>query len=278
MSVPTTPGWHVSEGAMRDYTSGDSRPVAGASVEAHLVQCADCRARLKAAVPREALNRTWTKIRDKVETPHVSVVEGLLRHLGISGESARILAAVPAFRGAWLLGVFVVIVFAGVAALFAGDVGLSLFLIAAPLAPVAGVAACFGGDADPAHELITTTPHSAFRLLLIRTLGVLATSIPLTALVGIALPGPAWLGAAWLVPAMTGVLLTLLVGPVLGSSTTAAALAACWSLAVITAGRLGDPLDVVEPLMQLALSVIALGALAALFVRYPSFDRLGGQS
>ena len=74
------------------------------------------------------------------------------------------------------------------------------------------MAACFGGDADPAHELITTTPHSAFRLLLLRTLGVLATSIPLTAIVGVALPGPAWLGAAWLLPAVAGVLLTLLRG------------------------------------------------------------------
>lgn len=278
MSVPTSPGWHLSEVALRDYTSGDTQPVAGASVEAHLIQCADCRTRLGAVMPREALNLTWTKIRDKVETPHVSVVEQLLRRLGMSAESARLLAAVPAFRGAWLLGVFVVIVFAGVAALFSGETGLSLFLIAAPLVPVAGVAACFGGDADPAHELITTTPHSAFRLLLLRTLGVLATSIPLTAIIGVALPGPAWLGAAWLLPAVAGVLLTLLMGPLLGSTTTAAVLGACWSLAVVTAARVGDPLEVVEPLMQIVLAVIALGALAALLVRYPSFDRLGGQS
>ena len=278
MSVPTSPGWHLSEVALRDYTSGDTQPVAGASVEAHLIQCADCRTRLGVVMPSKALNLTWTKIRDQVETPHVSVVERLLWHLGLSRESARLLAAVPAFRGAWLLGVFVVIVFAGVAAIFSGETGLSLFLIAAPLVPVAGVAACFGGDADPAQELIATTPHSAFRLLLLRTLGVLATSIPLTAIIGIALPGPAWLGVAWLLPAVAGVLITLLVGPVLGSTTTAAVLGACWSLAVVTAGRVGDPIEVVEPLMQVVLAVVALGALAVLLVRYPSFERLGGQS
>jgi hypothetical protein len=81
-----------------------------------------------------------------------------------------------------------------------------------------------------------------------------------------------------LLPAAAGVLLTLLGGPLVGSTTTAAALGACWTLAVITAGRLGDPLEVVEPLMQVVIAVIALGALMALFVRYPSFDRLGGQS
>ena len=42
------------------------------------------------------------------------------------------------------------------------------------------------------------------RLLLLRTAGVLATSLPLTVLVGLALPGPAWLGVAWLTPAAAG--------------------------------------------------------------------------
>ena len=37
--------------------------------------------------------------------------------------------------------------------MFGEDGGLALFLLVAPLAPVAGVAASFGGDADPAHEL-----------------------------------------------------------------------------------------------------------------------------
>jgi hypothetical protein len=276
MTTPTPTGWHLSEVTLRNYVAGHALPVAGASVEAHLLHCAGCRERLGAALPRETVDRAWAAIREQVETPRPSLMERFVRRLGISGESARLLAAVPAFRGAWLLGVFVVIVFAGVAALFSGDVGLSLFLIAAPLVPVAGVAACFGGDADPAHELITTTPHSAFRLLLLRTLGVLATSLPFTALVGLALPWSAWLGVAWLTPAVAGVLLTLLAVPVLGSTSTAAALGACWSLAVITAGRVGDPMEVVEPLMQLVLAVIALAALAALLVRYPSFDRLGG--
>ena len=220
MSVPTSSGWHLSEDALRHYTTGHTLPVAGASIEAHLIQCADCRARLGAGMPRETIDRAWDAIREQVETPRPSLVERFVRRLGFPSESARLLAAVPAFRGAWLLGVFVVLVFAGVAALFSGEVGLSLFLIVAPLVPVAGVAASFGGDADPAHELITTTPHSAFRLLLLRTLGVLATSVPLTAIVGVVLPGPAWLGAVWLLPAVVGVLLTLLLTPELGSTAT----------------------------------------------------------
>ncbi len=101
--------------------------------------------------------------------PRRSVPERLIRWFGVSTETARLLVAVPAFRGAWLLGLFTVTLFAGLAALFAGDYGMTLFLIVAPLAPVAGVAASFGGDADPCHELVTVTPYSVVRMLLLRT-------------------------------------------------------------------------------------------------------------
>ena len=166
----------------------------------------------------EPVDRAWAAIRAHVEAPRRSVAERLVGWFGVSAESARLLAAVPAFRGAWLLGLLTVTLFAGIAALFAGEYGLSLFLIVAPLAPVAGVAASFGGDADPSHELVTVTPYSATRMLLLRTGGVLATSIPVMVLVGLAMPGPAWLGVAWLTPAAAGVILTLLLAPVFGST------------------------------------------------------------
>ena len=181
----------------------------------------------------------------------------------------------PAFRGAWLLGVFTVLVFAGAAALLAEDTGLTLFLIVAPLIPVAGVAASFGGDADPAHELMTVTPYSSLRLLLLRTAGVLATSVPVTVLLGLALPGPAWLAVAWLTPAVAGVALTLALSPSFDTYTTAAVIGVVWSAAVLAAYRLGDPVEAVEPLMQLVLAAVALLALAVLVLRSPSNDLLG---
>jgi hypothetical protein len=150
-----------------------------------------------------------------------------------------------------------------------------LFLVVAPLIPVAGVAASFGGDADPAHELVTVTPYSSVRLLLLRTGGVLASSIPATVLLGLALPGPAWIAVAWLTPAVAGIALTLAASPYLGTSTTAAAVGAVWSLAVISAFRLGDPVEVVEPLRQLVLAAVALAALAVVALRSPSLDLLG---
>jgi hypothetical protein len=229
-------------------------------------------------MPHQTVDRAWTAIRAHVEAPRPSVAERLIRRWGISTEVARLLVAVPAFRGAWLLGLLVVTLFSGLAALFAGEYGMALFLIVAPLAPVAGVAASFGGDADPCHELVTVTPYSAVRMLLLRTAGVLATSLPVTLLAGLALPGPAWLGVAWLTPAAAGVALTLLLSPIFGSTATAATLSACWSTAVVFATRVDDPVEVVEPVMQLVFVLLTLVAVAAIALRQPSFEHLGRQS
>jgi hypothetical protein len=278
MSRQNTPGWHLDEATVRAYVDGRPLTVVGASVEAHLVDCSDCRVLLGGLMSHQVVDRAWAGIRARVEAPHRSVAERLVRRCGISAESARLLVAVPAFRGAWLLGMFVVSLFAAGAAIFAGEYGLTVFLVVAPLAPVAGVAASFGGDADPCHELVTVTPHSAVRLLLLRTAGVLATSLPVTVVTGLLLPGPAWLGVAWLTPAAAGVALTLLLAPVFGSTAVAATLAACWSLGVVSATRLGDPVEVVDPAMQLLFATTTCVALAGLVLRRPSFEHVGSQS
>ncbi|MET1060704.1 MAG: hypothetical protein ABWX84_13985 [Nocardioides sp.] len=278
MSWQSTPTWHLDEATLRAYVDGRPLTIVGASVESHLVDCPECRVRLGELMSHESVDQAWSAIRAHVEAPRPSVAERVLRWCGISADSARLLAAVPAFRGAWLLGVLVVTVFAGVAALFSGDTGLTLFLMVAPLIPVAGVAASFGGDADPAHELVTVTPYSSLRLLLVRTLGVLLSSLPVTVLVGVILPGPIWLGIAWLTPALAGVTLVLLLAPILGTSVPAAAIGACWSLAVVSAARMHDPAAVVEPAMQLVLAGVLVVAGTALVLRYPSLDHLGSHS
>lgn len=267
--------WHVDTSVLESYAAGRSTQVGGASVEAHLMECRECSSVLRELMPSEPLDQAWRAIRAHVEEPRAGVVERFLAALGLSSDSARLLAAVPAFRGAWLLGVFTVLVFAGGAAVRAEDSELTLFLIVAPLIPVAGVAASFGGDADPAHELVTVTPYSSLQLLLLRTFGVLMTSVPLTVLLGLALPGPAWLAVAWLTPAVAGIALTLALSPHLDTSMTAAVIGVVWSTAVLSAYRLGDAAEVVEPVMQLVLAAVALMALAVVALRSPYLDLLG---
>lgn len=275
MTTPTGRPWHTDETALRAYADGSALQVTSASVEAHLMVCAACRERFRPMLPAAPLEQAWEAVRERIEAPRRSAAERLLGWLGLSEESARLLAAVPAFRGAWLLGLLAVTLFAGVAAWVSGVVGTALFLLVAPLAPVAGVAASFGGDADPSHELVTVTPHPATRLLLLRTAGVLATSVPVAIVAGLALQGPAWLAFAWLAPAAAGVTLALALAPAFGATVAAVTVAVGWSTAVVVATRLHEPLALLDPAMQLLFTAIAGAAVVVLVLRFRSFDQIG---
>jgi hypothetical protein len=270
--------WHADEAELRALADGVAGPVLGASVESHLMRCGACRARMNDLVDGNLLDAVWTGIRETVEAPRSSVVERILRRLGVSAESGRLLVAVPAMRGAWLLGATSALLFAGVAALFASSFGLGLFLLVAPLVPVMGVAAAYGGDADPSHELVVTTPYSAGRLLLLRTSAVLGTSLPIAALVGLALPGPAWLALAWLGPGLAFVALSLAAAPFVGTTFSSAAVAATWSAVVITVARVGDPMDLVGPAVQVGSLVLCAAAVTIILTQYRLFDLPRGQS
>jgi hypothetical protein len=277
MTTPHDVG-HSDFEALRAYADGSASPVAAASVEEHLMVCANCRADFAPLMPALPLDATWSRIRASVEAPRPNAAERAAKWIGLSEETARILCAVPAFRGAWLLGVFVVTLFAVTAAAAAEQFGLAVFLLVAPLAPVAGVAASFGGDADPAFELVTVTPYSSFRLLLLRTAGVLATAVPSAVLVGYLLPGPDWIAVAWLTPAAAAVGLTLVLAPVVGATPAAVAVGVPWSVAVLSAARADDPLAVVEPTAQILLAAVTVAAGVALVLRHQSLDHLGRQS
>ena len=124
-------------------------------------------------------------------------------------------------RGAWLVGAFLSLSFATLAAYASGGTALAPFLLAAPLAPVLGVAAAYGPRQDPLEALIATAPYGRTRLILLRTIGVLVSVLPVTVLLGLAVPGPPWLAAAWLGPALALVPVLLALAGFVGPRTAA---------------------------------------------------------
>ncbi|WP_306323112.1 MULTISPECIES: hypothetical protein [unclassified Streptomyces] len=138
------------------------------------------------------------------------------------------------WRGAWaaaLLGVAAGALGLAYGAHFAG--ALPLLLAAAPVVPVAGVAASYGRHADPLHELAASTPRGGLPLLLIRTGLVLAVAIPVLALTGLALPNTGDVGAAaWLLPGLTLTLAALALGAFVGCRAATALVGGGWLLAV----------------------------------------------
>jgi hypothetical protein len=272
MTIKRSGEWHAGDAALEEFSDGTIGPVMGASVETHLMQCAECRARLTAITPPGPLDEVWLAIRETIEPDAPSLIERLLVRGSLSAESGRLLAAVPALRGSWVLGMSAALLFSTVAASFGGSLGLGLFVLVAPLAPVVGVAAAYGGDADPSHAIVTTTPYSAGRLLCLRTAAVLVSTVPAAVLAGLVLPGPSWLAVAWLGPAAAGIAMALLATPYVGISAASGTIAAGWAVAVATATRLREPLVLLEPVMQIVCYALTAAGIAVLLVRLRTLD------
>lgn len=270
MTTPSARPWHSDEPTLTAFVDGTVDPVLGASVESHLMGCADCRGTVARLSSQDLLEDVWSRVRDEVERPAPALVERLLVRLGVSEGTARLLAAVPALRGAWLLGVVSATLFALLANDVSQLIGLAAFLVIAPLAPLLGVSVSFSGDGDPSSELVLATPYSTLRLLLLRTCGVVASAVPVAFVVGLVLPGPSWLSVAWLAPAAAAVFLTLALGPHLGHTVSAAVVAACWTLAVATAVRTSSLSELVEPAVQLACLAMAVAGATSVLVHYRS--------
>ncbi len=112
-------------------------PALEASIEAHRIACADCRALLVPAVAPQRLDAVWTEIVDRIDVPKASLLERLLRRLGVREDTARLLAVTPSLRLSWLTGVAIALVLA----LFGANSGgrsVVAFLALAPVLPVAG--------------------------------------------------------------------------------------------------------------------------------------------
>lgn len=266
----TRPDWHAPAPLLARYARGGAGPAAAASLEAHLLRCAACRAALDAHVDRPALDAVWLRVRDAVEAPPRSFAHRLLRRLGVPEPDAVVLAAAPALRTSWLLGVLAVLGFAVAAAAWGG---IGVFLLVAPLAPVAGVAVSYGPQADPLHELSLSAPYPPVRTLLLRVAAVLATSLPVALLGGLLLPDPAWLAVAWLLPAVAFTLTVLAASRWVEPAATGTGLALAWALLVGGASLRRVPAALVAPPVQPVYLALAVAAAAVLLLTLRTSDR-----
>lgn len=196
--------YHVAPLDLRGWVEGHAEAVAAMSVEQHLVRCEQCRASvatLIASGPAAGpdLDAVWMAVRDEVELPPRSWLEGVLTRLGLPPADAILVSAAPALRGSWLCAVALALLFAVGGAMSIRQGGVTLFLTFAPLAPVLGVALAFGPEASPALEQESAAPYPLVRLVLLRTCTVLLTALPVVLLGQAVLPERVSL--LWLLPA-----------------------------------------------------------------------------
>lgn len=270
MTAPTA--WHLDGDLVDRYRAGQLPPAAQASVEAHVVVCSACQ-RLFAtgvagpakpaaaeaettaeravapATPTPArattgdpgLDLVWAAIIDELDRPRPGPAERVLAALGVRPDLARLIAATPALRGAWLLAVALTLAFAVSAARAEGGSGLVPLLLLAPMVPVAGTAAAFGPRFDPVHEIALAAPVHGFRLLLVRSAAVLATGVAACALATLLTVGATgWGVLAWVLPSFALTAATLALSTWVPLTTAGAVSAGAWVAAVVVmSGRVG---------------------------------------
>jgi hypothetical protein len=264
-----TGAWHADGELLAAYHDQRLDAAARWSVEAHLTSCAACRLEARALVDPARLRRLRAALIEEVDQPRAGVAERLLVRLGVADDTARLLAATPALRGAWLLAVAAALAFAVLAAWTRPGQDANLaFLCVAPLLPLAGIAAAYGPGVDPTYEIGLAAPLPSFRLLLLRAAAVLGTATLLPAAASLALPrlGPG--AAGWLLPSLgltaSSLALATTVEPLRAIGITAGA----WVVAVAVTVLPPAPSSVLFAAAgQVGFAALALLAGAVLLVR-----------
>jgi hypothetical protein len=263
----TTTPWHLDEDLAERYADGTLGAVLTASVEQHLTACAACRSLLTPHVDTPRLDAVWADVLERVEQPRRSLLERFLTRLGMDDATARLVAAAPSLRGAWVASTTLVLALALVAGYVATN-GVGVYLALAPLMPMIGVALAYGPMSDPAHEIVVATPYSQLRLLALRTAFVVTTTLVPAALAGLMLPGSPYLAVVWLLPALALTVGTVALSTRVAPHLAAAALGIAWltvSLRALAPRR--DPLLATSSPVLLACTLVLVVAAAFLYAR-----------
>jgi len=271
--------WHADDGLVDGYLAGHLDLGLSASLEAHLLSCELCRSLLATRLPaasRARVDRTWASVRERVDVPVLPLPVRLLRRLGTSEATAVVLAAARSMSTAWTLATVAVLLFAALAVLTETDAGRAVYLVIAPLIPVAGVVGAFGSTADPVAELTRTTAYPPARLVLVRAAGVVVTSVPLAMAVGLVLPGSHWLAFAWLAPGLAFILVVLAASTWIDPVPAGGVVALTWAAVVAESTRSGDPFLAVDAAMQVGSLALAAAAALTLALRFRLLSYPGG--
>jgi hypothetical protein len=264
-------GWHLDDDALRRYVERADSLAEGASAEQHLLCCGPCRARVNAAAGVTGLGvidlaAVWVRTRDVIEVPRPSVFERVLRAAGLPAHEARLVAVASAFRGVWLTGVAAVLAFAAVAAAVGHARGVWLFLAVAPVVPCLVVAASYDPWMDAAFEPELVTPYPALRLVLLRTIAVLAFALPAVLLSGLLIPAAAPFG--WLLPAAGFVAVVLAASTWVSPLRAAIAVSGGWLAVVwLLAARAGSPGALLQGRAQAGFLALAAASFGIFILR-----------
>jgi len=258
---------HPSPAALARYADpqADLDEVTMWSVETHLEDCADCRARL--SVGDDLLDRVAAAVEREIAASPPPVRR---RRWSAARNRWLVWQLMP-----WLVMTLAVLACAVLLQAVRPQLP-SLVALLAPVAPLPGVAIAWSRRHDPAWELIAGTPAAGLALLLRRTAAVLAVVVPALGLAG-SRTGVSL--ALALLPCLAFTAATIALGAVTGVRRAAAGLGVAWVLGVVLPAVLTMRQPVVlQPGTSglWALLTLALAGLAA--TRAADFRRLSSHN
>jgi hypothetical protein len=277
-------GWHVPDGELLAYLRGALPAPRAWSVEAHVPGCSDCADRVaeglraEAALPSE-FDRVRAEVLAQAGSEAVARARIGARPVSRATRVWRVLSAAPALRLPWLAAAVCTVAAAALLSLVTRLAGTGpVLLLIAPLLPLAGVAASYGPAMDPAHELTVAAPFSGLRLLLARTLSVLAVTMPLLLAGSWLVPTAGLNPVVWLLPTLGLVLAALALGSWIDQAHAAALAGLGWVLAVLAprlvAGAAVPP--VFTPTAEVVWAAVAVLGAGLLAARRANYERMEG--
>ncbi|MGI9623485.1 MAG: zf-HC2 domain-containing protein [Acidimicrobiales bacterium] len=261
------------------YADGSSTAAETIRVERALDQSPPWRALVGSTVESARLDENFALIVAELDAPGRGLIERLMVRLGLHEHVARLMAATPVLRRSWYLASMLVLFF-GIAASNNADGGsIGVFLAMAPLVPVLGVALAYGPGVDPAHEMTLVTPLSGFRLVLLRSLVVLATSVTFCGVASVLVAQEHGLSVlTWMLPALALTGLTLVASTFVPTRVAAGGVAGLWLLIVAILANAADDLVLFAGAGQAVYLLVAVLSGAMLAIRRHYFDSAGAQA
>lgn len=271
--------WHVDNASAQRYASHSADAATAASVEAHVAVCGSCAVAVSAAATQtdgDLLHSVWAKVDEALDEPRIGVIEQVLRVLGCPPSMSRVIAATGRAQWSCLSAVALSLVLAVFASTSGDDAMFGLFLVFAPIGPLAAAAAAFERFAEPVENLLRTVPTSLWTIALVRSASAVVPSIVLTALSIPILSERGWLALAWMLPSLALSVTALALTTWLRAEQSAIAVTLIWiAIPIVAQLRVDTLLEALAAPAQVASIGLLLAASAVFATRRTTFDYRG---
>ncbi|HKY14204.1 MAG TPA: zf-HC2 domain-containing protein [Microthrixaceae bacterium] len=267
-----TTDWHVDDRQIEAYLADQATETVAASVEAHLLACARCRAQLSARTDDLDVDASWAALERRIDNEIADPVVRVCRTLGLPEVELRLVAPTASLKAASIVGAVLALAAAALLSQRATSTGVSLnrlaFLIVASLLPLVAVVGAIGTGSEPEPELARGTPFSRIRIAALRAIVALTGALAVGLVASLVVGGPWTRLSLWLIPALSLAALGVLGARLASPRVVVAVLGGAWVLGVTLAGRLsGDRLAAFHLGPQLVYLAIGMIAVALVIVR-----------